>query len=116
MQIWRAVEFQAEVGLSSNDKIVFMYLEVGVKVGFPLKQEFSPSPRGGIVVDRIPKLSCGVCIMGVLEMSISGFSPGGDLGNKSHVRQVLGKLMFKTLRGTYTIFIQSHFFSEEVTS
>lgn len=48
MQIWRAVEFQTEVVLTSNGKMVFMYLGVGVKVAFPLKQGFSTSLRGGI--------------------------------------------------------------------
>ena len=95
---------------------VDVFRGVGVKVAFPLKQGFSTSPRGGVAVDRIPNLSCGVCPVGVLEMSFSGFSPGRDLGNKSHMGQVLGKSMFETLRDAYATSIQSHFFSEEVPS
>lgn len=96
--------------------MVFMYLGVGIKVAFPLKQGFSTSPRGGISVDRIPSFSCGVCPVGALETSCSGFSPHRDLGNKSQMGQVLGKPMFETLRNAYAASMQSHFFSEEVPS
>ena len=96
--------------------MVFMYLGVGIKVAFPLKQGFSTSPRGGISVDRIPNFSCGGCPVGVLETSCSGISPHRDLGNKSHMGQVLGKPMFETLRNAYAASMRSHFFSEEVPS
>lgn len=47
---------------------------------------------------RIPNFFLGVCPVGVLEMSWSGFSPSRDLGNKSHMGQVLGEPMSETLR------------------
>lgn len=47
---------------------------------------------------RIPDFSLGVCPVGVLEMSSSGFSPSRDLGNKSHMGQVLREPMSETLR------------------
>lgn len=47
---------------------------------------------------RIPDFSLGVCPVGVLEMSSSGFSSSRDLGNKSHMGQVLGEPMSETLR------------------
>lgn len=96
--------------------MVFVYLGEGVKVALTLKQGISISPRGGIVVDKIPKLSCGVCLVGVLEMSILGFSSGRDIGTKSYMGQVLEKPMFKILRDVYAVPIQSYFFSEEVPS
>lgn len=58
MQIWKAVEFQTEVVLTSNGKMVFMYLGIGVKVAFPLKQGFPTSLRRNYM-DRILNLSCG---------------------------------------------------------
>lgn len=96
--------------------MVFVYLGVGVKVAFTLKQGFSTYPRRGIVVDRIPKFSCGVCLVGVLEMSILGFSSGRDIGTKSYIGQVLEKPMFKILRDVYAVAIQSYSFSKEVPS
>lgn len=62
-----------------------MHFRVGIKVAFPLKHGFSTSPRGAIAVDRIP---FGMCPVGILETLFSGFSPGRDLGNKSHMGQV----------------------------
>lgn len=67
-------------------------------------------------MDTIHKLSYGVCPTGMLKMSISRFSPGRDLGNKSHMGQVLGKPRSKTLRVTYAISVQSHFFKDEAPS
>ena len=45
---------------------------------------------------RIPDFFLGVCPLGVLEMSWSGFSPCRDLRNKSHMGQVLGEPMSET--------------------
>lgn len=98
MLSWRAVAFQTEGVLTSSGKMVFMYLGVGVKVAFPLKQGFPTTPEGGIAIDRILNLSCGILPIGVLEISSSGFLPGTDLGNKSYVGHVLGKPVFETLK------------------
>lgn len=78
MQIWRAAEFQIEVVLTSNGKMVFVYSGVGVKVILPLKQGLSNSPRRGIAMDTFCSLSCGICPVGILEVSFSRFSPGKD--------------------------------------